>query len=84
MTKRKILMSNEASYLFSGYSKYGREVLSRLHNTNKYQIAEFATYASIDDKRGLSVPWLLYPNVPAQNDAAERKIYSGKNGNKNK
>tara|TARA_A100001201_G_scaffold142700_1_gene141642 strand:- start:5739 stop:7391 length:1653 start_codon:yes stop_codon:yes gene_type:complete len=76
MTKRKILMSNEASYLFSGYSKYGREVLSRLHNTNKYEIAEFATYASIDDKRGLSVPWLLYPNVPAQNDAAERKIYN--------
>lgn len=69
-------MSNEASYLFSGYSKYGREVLSRLHNTDKYEIAEFATYASIDDKRGLSVPWLFYPNVPAQKDEAERKIYN--------
>ena len=69
-------MSNEASYLFSGYSKYGREVLSRLHNTDKYEIAEFATYGSIDDTRGLSVPWLFYPNVPAQNDEAEKKIYN--------
>lgn len=76
MTKRKILMSNEASYLFSGYSKYGREVLSRLHNTGKYEIAEFATYGGIDDSRGLSVPWLFYPNVPAQNDEHERKIYN--------
>ena len=69
-------MSNEASYLFSGYSKYGREVLSRLHKTDKYEIAEFATYASIDDRRGLSIPWLFYPNVPAQKDEAERKIYN--------
>ena len=76
MSKKRILMSNEASYLFSGYSKYGREVLSRLHNTGKYEIAEFATYGGIDDSRGLSVPWLFYPNVPAQNDEEERKIYN--------
>ena len=57
MNKRKILMSNEASYLFSGYSKYGREVLARLNKTGKYEIGEFATYGSLEDHRSPSVPW---------------------------
>ena len=41
--RKRILFCNEASFLCSGYGKYGREVLTRLHNTGKYDIAEFAT-----------------------------------------
>jgi glycosyltransferase involved in cell wall biosynthesis len=76
MNKRKILMSNEASYLFSGYSKYGREVLARLNKTGKYEIGEFATYGSLEDHRSPSVPWKFYPNVPAEDDEQGRKEYN--------
>lgn len=67
--KKKILFVGEASYAVSGYGTYAREVLSRLQKTNKYDIAEFASYAFLDDKRNSQVPWRFYVNGVRGDDA---------------
>lgn len=67
----RILMVNESSVLNTGYSVYGREVLSRLHDTNKYEVAELATYIKKDDKRLQDVPWKVYTNLPDKKDEQE-------------
>jgi glycosyltransferase involved in cell wall biosynthesis len=66
--KKKILMCSEASYLSSGFSTYAKEILKRLHATGKYEIAEFASYAKINDPRDSDIPWTFYANMPSDND----------------
>lgn len=61
-------MCSEASYLSSGFSTYAKEILKRLHATGKYEIAEFASYAKINDPRDSNIPWLFYANMPSEND----------------
>lgn len=55
-------MCNDAHFLFSGYGKYGKEVLSRLYNTGKYEIAELACFGEINDTRDTYAPWMYYAN----------------------
>tara|TARA_Y100001963_G_scaffold159549_1_gene263707 strand:+ start:6168 stop:7832 length:1665 start_codon:yes stop_codon:yes gene_type:complete len=66
--KHKILLCNEASFLFSGYGKYGKEVMSRLYDTGKYELAEFATYGRTNDPRDRGIPWTYYANAPSEKD----------------
>src|SRR6185312_4354564 len=73
VNKARILHVTESSYLSTGYSKYSSEVLSRLHATGKFEIAELGVYGEPNDRRNASVPWKFYHNVPV-NDA-ERQIY---------
>lgn len=61
-------MCSEASFLQTGYSSYAHEVLSRLYKTDKYEIAEFASYGLMNDERVANVPWLFYPNAILSND----------------
>jgi glycosyltransferase involved in cell wall biosynthesis len=42
--------------------------MSRLHNTGKYELAEFATYGKVGDHRTASIPWWFYPNAPNDDD----------------
>ncbi len=67
-------MVNESAVLSTGYSTYGREVLKRLHNSNKYEIAEFATYLKHNDPRIKYIPWKVYTNLPVNKE--EEQIYS--------
>jgi glycosyltransferase involved in cell wall biosynthesis len=62
--KQRVLMVNEFSYLSTGYSTYGREVLTRLHASDKYEVAEFATYIDHEDKRVSTIPWTVFCNAP--------------------
>lgn len=64
MGKLRVLWNGESSFMHSGYSVYGQELLSRLHRTGKYEIAELGAYASPEDPRIHSVQWRFYPNVP--------------------
>ena len=73
MRKKRILFCGEATYLNTGYATYGREVISRLYSTQKYEIAEFASYGSLSDPRAASVPWKMYPNLPTNDE--EKKQY---------
>lgn len=56
-------MCSEASFLSSGFAVYAHEILTRLHNTQKYEIAEFASYGSVNDPRDISIKWKYYANL---------------------
>ncbi|MHA2063131.1 MAG: glycosyltransferase [Candidatus Thorarchaeota archaeon] len=65
--KKRILFVGEASFLNTGFSTYYRELLPRLAATNKYEIAEFGSYATDDDPRingFIKRRWKFYGNDP--------------------
>lgn len=65
----------EASYLNTGYAKYGKQVLSRMFDTGKYEIAEFSTYGGVIDPRRRTIKWKNYPNMPDPENEEENKLY---------
>jgi glycosyltransferase involved in cell wall biosynthesis len=79
-SKLKILMVSEASFLSSGFAIYTREILSRLYKTNKYEIAEFASYGLVNDPRDKSIPWKYYANA-VKDDDPRHKDYSSRGDN---
>lgn len=72
MKKKKILFCGEATYLNTGYATYAREIMKRLHSTQKYELAEFASYGSNEDPRASSISWKMYPNMPTNNEEQKR------------
>jgi len=78
--KLKVLMCSEASFLNSGFGTYTKEVLSRLHKTNKYEIAEFASYGFVNDPRDRSIDWIYYANAVREDDP-RHKEYSSRQDN---
>lgn len=67
-TKKRIFIVNDASFLNTGYSIYGREILSRLHNSGKYEVAELGCYADINNPAIKNIPWKFYPNAVNSGD----------------
>lgn len=75
MSKRKrILWCGEASFLNTGYGIYGREIMSRLYNTGKYDIAELACFGNVQDERRFDIPWRYYGNMPENEE--QQNIYN--------
>ena len=74
--KLKILMCSEASFLSSGFGTYAKEILSRLYQTNKYEIAEFASYGMVNDPRDKNIPWRYYANAVKDNDSRYKEYMS--------
>lgn len=74
--KKRILFISEAAYLNTGYAKYSKEVISRIHKTGKYDIAEFSIYGNHKDARIKEIPWKAYANMPDVNNEEETKLYS--------
>jgi len=68
--KKRILMVNDASCLHSGYGTYGRELLSRLDKTGKYEVGELACFSYVNDQRipQDKITWYYYPNGVARSD----------------
>tara|TARA_R100000278_G_scaffold29947_1_gene27581 strand:- start:26107 stop:27732 length:1626 start_codon:yes stop_codon:yes gene_type:complete len=68
--KKRIMMLTESGHIMSGFGNYTRNVLSRLHNTGKYEIAELSCY------RDKNVPkteaWKVYPNVPTGEESEKK------------
>lgn len=83
--KPRILWVGEATFFNTGYSVYGHELLRRLYDTGKYEIAELGCYAdwTLPDKYKL--PWTFYANVPVRNhnhpayNAEAHSIYGSQN-----
>jgi len=69
-------MVSEASFLSSGFSIYTREILSRLYKTNKYDIAEFASYGMVNDARDKNIPWRYYANAVKEDDPRHKEYTS--------
>lgn len=66
--KLKILFVSEASFLSSGFAIYTKEIISRLYKTNKYHIAEFASYGTVNDPRDRDITWRYYANAVNEHD----------------
>lgn len=62
--KLNILFLTEFSQSSSGYSKLAREVMSRLHNSSKYNLFELAGYCHEADERIEQAPWKIYTTMP--------------------
>ena len=69
-------MCSEASFLNSGFGTYTRELLTRLHRTGKYDIAEFASYGMVNDPRDKYIPWKYYANAVKDNDPRHQEYMS--------
>lgn len=69
--KRRILIANDASFIGSGYGVYGKELLSRLQKTGKYEIAEIACYANSELIKHNRPAWLTYPGIPEKDAPKE-------------
>lgn len=76
MRKKRILHVGESHFLSTGYSTYSRSLLSYLHNSGKYEIAELGCYAGPNDPRGKNVPWKFYPNGPDETNQEEINHYN--------
>jgi glycosyltransferase involved in cell wall biosynthesis len=63
--KKKILMCAESHLINSGFGRYTKEILSRLHEHPNYEVAEFGSY--IDNEYKRDVPWKVYPNAVKDN-----------------
>ncbi len=68
MRKKRILWVNEAHWQGTGYSVYGKEILSRLNKVEEFQVAELATHVDRKDIRIANSPWKVYPNRPLDSD----------------
>ena len=73
MSKKRVLLMSEAHYLNSGFGTYCNELLTRLHKTGKYELAEFASYGKLKDAR---CPWLFYENLPADGNQEDTNLYN--------
>jgi glycosyltransferase involved in cell wall biosynthesis len=74
--KLKILMCSEASFLSSGFGTYAKEILKRLHNTGKYEIAEFASYGKVNDPKDVGIEWRYYANAVDDKDPRHKEYSS--------
>lgn len=74
--KRRVLFITENASLLSGFGTYGAEVLKRLHATDKYDLAEFASYCKPQDLYVRNRPWPVYANAPSGKDKKEEKFFN--------
>jgi len=66
--KKKVLIANDSSFIKSGYGIYGKELLSRLHDSGRYEVAELGCYAHINSQEIKNIPWKFYPNAVESTD----------------
>lgn len=67
-------MCAESHAVNSGFGRYTKEILTRLSNTNKYELAELACYYKDGSKA--NVPWKVYPNAPKEDDKTNLETYN--------
>lgn len=78
--KKRILFVGEASSLSTGFSTYYRELIPRLVETGKYEIAELGCYVDRNHgptKEFVNNRWKFYPGMPSTE--AEKKLFEESN-----
>lgn len=56
-------MCNDAHFSFTGFGKYGKEVLKRLAaQPDRFEVGELACYSNIGDRRDMDANWMFYAN----------------------
>jgi glycosyltransferase involved in cell wall biosynthesis len=66
--KKRVFIANDSSFIASGYGVYGKELLTRLHNSGKYEVAELGCYADCARPEIKTIPWKFYPNAASTNE----------------
>lgn len=66
--KKRLFIANDASFIASGYGVYGKELLTRLHNSGKYEVAELGCYAEHSEDVKKNIPWKFYGNAVKTDD----------------
>ena len=61
----RILVCSEFSLLNTGYSTYYKELLTHLHASGQFEVAEYASFIKEDDERIHKVPWKVYGAIPS-------------------
>jgi hypothetical protein len=74
--KKRIFIANDSSFLDTGYGVYGKELLTRLHNSGKYEVAELGCYADKDNQAIKNIPWKFYPNAVNGQDPRINEYFS--------
>jgi glycosyltransferase involved in cell wall biosynthesis len=77
MTKKRVLMVSESHHLASGFGTYAKEILTRLWDSGKYELAEFAGYGDLEKCK--DVPWRYYSNSPSTDE--EKRIFNANPNN---
>jgi glycosyltransferase involved in cell wall biosynthesis len=68
MTKTRVLLAGEFTGLSTGYGNYGRELLTRLRATGRYEVAEYSSYVHTGAPAARDVPWPVYGVEPRPGD----------------
>ena len=77
MAKKRILLVGESGWtLNTGFSTIHKELITRLIATNKYEIAELASYVNPGDPKLLDAPWKVYTAVPEDNNKIAQSRYN--------
>ena len=74
--KPRILVCSESTKISSGFGVYNKFLLEGLYKTNRYEIAEFASYGVIGDKEKYNIPWRYYPNAVDPSDSRQKILAS--------
>lgn len=56
---RKILICGDTSLTKTGFGIYNKELISRLYQDDRFEVAEMANHAVVEQKK--EVPWTFYP-----------------------
>jgi glycosyltransferase involved in cell wall biosynthesis len=76
--KKRVLLVAEFSMLNTGFSVMNYETLKRLHESDEFEVAEYASYVGDNDPRISSVPWKVYPVIPSGSKKKEMSEYHAK------
>jgi len=68
MKKIRIFLVNDASFLNTGYSIYGKEILTRLHKNPKFEVAELGCFCENSNPEIKKIPWKFYSNGVSAGD----------------
>lgn len=78
--KKRILLVGEASSLNTGFSTYYRELIPRLVETGKYEIAELGCYVDASHSQTrefINGRWKFYPGMPSTDE--EKRAFEAAN-----
>ncbi|MFY9237553.1 MAG: glycosyltransferase [Roseovarius sp.] len=78
---KKVLFVTEATYLSTGYAVFAKQILDRLLDSGKYEVAELSVYGSQDNPLRKNIRWKNYPNLPDMQDEDQVKMYNSSPSN---
>lgn len=78
MIKKRIFIANDSSTINTGYGVYGKEIISRLHKSEKFEVAELGCYSDKDNPKIKNIPWKFYPNAVGGQDPRISEYRSNK------